>query len=129
MDSVTKQAGSSQDSGCFSVCQILYCAVLLAGIHLSFTTAIWMCLQCDAPCRDRLTKTFFIQIIRQPRCASLIKSCVFLESSYGYKLNTVPRFVELTYVNVVFICKKFVGWPWEGAFHCNRTHTKSDRVG
>ena len=82
VDSVTKQAGSSRSCGCFPVCQLLYCAVLLAGIHLFFTTAIWMCLQCDAPVFVCLflfcfcfcsCSFFFSQIIREPGCANLIE--------------------------------------------------------
>ena len=130
MDNVTKQAGSDRDSGCFSVSQLSYCGVLLASIHLQFTSEIWMCLQCDAPCHGHLTKFFFSQIISEPGCANLIESCVFLQRLHGcnYKLNTVAWLVELPYGHVVFICEEFVRWPWDGAFHCNGTHTKSDRV-
>ena len=105
MDSVTKQAGSSRD---FSVCQLLYCAVLLAGIHLYLTTEVWMCLQCDAPCHDHLTKPlfffFFLQVLRDPGCANLLESCAFSQSSHGcnYKLNTVAWLVELTYMDTSF---------------------------
>jgi len=133
VDSVTKQAGSSRDSRYFSVCQLLYSTVLLAGIHLYLTTEVWMCLQCDAPCHGHLTKPFFffLQILHEPGCANLIESCAFSQSSHGcnYKLNTVAWLVELTHGHVVFICEELVGWPWEGAFHCNGTHTNCDRVG
>ena len=74
---------------------------------------------------------FFLQIIREPGCANLIDSRAFFQSSHGcsYKLNTVAWLVELTYGHVVFICGEFVGWTWEGAFHCKGTHTYSVRVG
>ena len=115
MDSVAKQSGSSRDSGCFSVCQLLCCEVFLAGIRLSFTRAIWRCLQCDATCLAHLTVFFFflIQIIHGPGCANFIESRAFLQSSHGcnYKLHTVAWLVELTYGHVVFICAEFVGWP------------------
>lgn len=94
-----------------------------------------MCLQCDAPCRGHLTKLFFflffLQILREPGCANLTESRAISQSSHGcnYKLNTVAWLVELTYGYVVFICEEFVEWPCEGAFHCNGTHTNSDRVG
>ena len=67
----------------------------------------------------------FLQILREPGCANLIESCAFSQTSHGcnYKLNTVAWLVELTYGHVVFICEGFVEWPWEGAFHCNGTHT------
>lgn len=74
---------------------------------------------------------FFLQILHEPGCANLIESCAFSQSSHGcnYKLNTVAWLVELTHGHVVFICEELVGWPWEGAFHCNGTHTNCDRVG
>ena len=74
---------------------------------------------------------FFLQILREPGCANLTESRAISQSSHGcnYKLNTVAWLVELTYGYVVFICEEFVEWPCEGAFHCNGTHTNSDRVG
>ena len=104
-DSVTKQAGSSRDSRCFSVCQLLYCTVILAGIHLYLTTEVWMCLQCDAPCHGHLTKSFFFL------STNLIESCAFSQSLHGfnYKLNTFAWLVELTHGHVVFICEELVG--------------------
>ena len=52
---------------------------------------------------------FFYKFIRHSRCANLIESHAFLQSSHGCKLKTVAWFVELTYVHVVFICEEFVG--------------------
>ena len=74
---------------------------------------------------------FFIQIIHEPGCANFIESRALFQSSRGCncKLNTVAWLVELKYGHVVFICEELVGWPWEGAFHCKGTNTKSDRVG
>ena len=88
---------------------ILYFAVFLAGIHLYFTTEIWMCLQCDAPCRGHLTKSFLLQIIRRPVCAKLVESRASLQSSHGCKLNTIAWLVELTNVHVVFKRESLLG--------------------
>ena len=79
-------------------------------------------------------KAFFVFLTNSQRttgCANLIESCAFSQSSHGCncKLNAVAWLVEVTYGNVVFICEELVRWPWEGAFHCNGTHTNSDRVG
>ena len=68
-----------------------------------------MCLQCDAPCRGHLTKSFLLKIIRQPVCANLVESRASLQSSYGCKLNTVAWLVELTYVHVVLNRESLLG--------------------
>ena len=56
----------------FRFVNFILCGIF--GRHtLYFTTEIWMCLQCRAPCRGHLTKSFFWQIIRRPVCGIWLK--------------------------------------------------------
>ena len=51
----------------------------------------------------------FLQIIRRSGCENLTDSYACLQSSHGYKLNTVAWVVELTYLRVVVKWKSLLG--------------------
>ena len=74
------------------------------GFIEMFENSCCLCLFSSNALPCQVTK-FFLQIIRQSRCESLIDSHACMQTLYSSKLNIVAWVVELTYLNVTLVDK------------------------